>query len=72
VSGGRPAAVSASGHRPDGQEWCPPRRWRRRAGRHAPDRVDGLVAHIIRRRHGDVPSIGDLLRTLRDAKDESW
>jgi len=31
----------------------------------------GLVADVIRRRHGDVPSVGDLLRTLRDAKDES-
>jgi len=51
VSGGRPAAVSASGHRPDGQEWCPPRRWRRRAGRHAPDRVD----RPGRRRHPPPP-----------------
>jgi len=31
----------------------------------------GLVADVIRRRQGDVPSVGDLLRTLRDAKDES-
>jgi hypothetical protein len=31
----------------------------------------GLVADIIRRRHGDVPSIGDLLRALRDETDAS-
>ena len=30
----------------------------------------GLVADIIRRRHGEVPSVGDLVRTLRDAKGE--
>jgi hypothetical protein len=31
----------------------------------------GLVADVIRRRHGDVASIGDLLRALRDEKAES-
>ena len=29
----------------------------------------GLVADIIRRRHGEVTSLGDLLRALRDGKD---
>jgi len=29
----------------------------------------GLVADIIRRRHGEVSSLGDLLRALRDGKD---
>jgi hypothetical protein len=30
----------------------------------------GLVADVIRRRHGDVASVGDLLRDLRDANAE--
>ena len=29
----------------------------------------GLVADVIRRRHGGVTSLGDLLRALRDGKD---
>jgi hypothetical protein len=30
-----------------------------------------VVADIIRRSHGDVPSIGDLLRALRDERDRT-
>ena len=45
-----------------------PRRQRRRArGRHQTGWT-GVIADIIRRRHGEVSSIGDLLRELRDTE----